>query len=170
MTATAANILRNENCSAFMPSILLPTRWTTFAGGTPTPQRVPPGGPDLPQLRAELFVFVLDTAAVGGGVVVDVVPAVVERQVAAFAFARVVGGDIRGQRDHRIAQGDFGPATRLAGGIVADAPGPVLDLLGIAAADGAEIGGRFGQRGALAAGLRVERGAALVVLHADLRP
>ena len=59
-------------------------------------------------------------------------------------------GQVAGERDHRVAQRDLRAAMRLMiGGRVADAPGPVLDLFGVAAAD---VGrrGRLGEGGVFA--------------------
>ena len=81
-------------------------------------------------------VLVGHDAAVGRFVAVDVVPRVLELDVATLAFVGLLDGHVGGQRDHGVAQRHFGMAARHVLRIgIANAPGPVLDLLGVAAAD-----------------------------------
>src|SRR4029079_18405364 len=84
----------------------------------------------------------------------------------------VADGDVGGVRDDRIAQRDFGVAFwqifRIA---VADAPGPVFDLLGVAFAWWAGFEGQFadGRGGAAAFGRIQHRAAVLGFADGDVR-
>ena len=63
-----------------------------------------------------------------------------------FDAAILAHRDITGQSDDRVGQADFWAAERLVIGIgIPDAPGPVLDLFGVPAAD--RSGGCLAQRG-----------------------
>src|SRR4029434_1222305 len=81
---------------------LTASRYGTTAGETPTPL----GEPGLP-----LVVLFLESAAVGSVVVVDVIPLVVELDIAALAGKRVLDGDIAGQGDDGVAEGNLCPAA-----------------------------------------------------------
>jgi hypothetical protein len=56
----------------------------------------------------QLLVLFLHAAAVGGFVAGDVVPLVLEGEVAPFAAVGVLDGDVGGQGDDGVPQGDSG--------------------------------------------------------------
>ncbi len=65
-----------------------------------------------------------------------------ELQVSAFAFSRILQGDIRAKRNHRVTHRDFGIASRtILIARVANAVRPVLDLFAITAAYRSGMGG-----------------------------
>src|SRR4026208_634768 len=99
----------------------------------------------LRQSSPQLLILFLHATAVGGFVAVEVVPFVLELQVTTFAAVGVLDGDVGGQGGDGVAEGDFGAAAELgAGAVVPDAPGEMLHLFPIAAADRTLVFGGLG--------------------------